>query len=289
MVADARERDDLLLEEPDRDDSGLTGTVVGGRYRILRELARGGLGRVYEARHVELERVVAVKVLLEEVARNAEAIKRFQREAQTASQIGHPNIVDVHDFGRTEQGYPYLAMEMLDGRDLDGLLEEERTLTPERTVAILAPVASALDAVHQRGIVHRDIKPGNIFIARRVDGSEQVKLLDFGLAAFSERSDRLTQVGTIVGTPHYMAPESAEGALCGPPGDVYALGVRRVRVPVRRAPVRRRAAHRRAREEDLSRGAQHDAAHRRDLSRRRRARPRASAGARAREAARDGG
>src|SRR5690606_5233825 len=109
MDANARENDDVAPRGLALDESGLTGTVVGGRYRIVREIARGGLGRVYEARHVELERTVAVKILLEEVARNAEAIKRFQREAQTASQIGHPNIVDVHDFGRTEQGYPYLA------------------------------------------------------------------------------------------------------------------------------------------------------------------------------------
>ena len=107
MDADARVNEDVAPSGLAPGDSGLTGSVVGGRYRIVREIARGGLGRVYEARHVELERTVAVKVLLEEAARNAEAIKRFQREAQTASQIGHPNIVDVHDFGRTEQGYPF--------------------------------------------------------------------------------------------------------------------------------------------------------------------------------------
>ncbi len=202
------------------------GTVIGGRYRIVREMARGGLGVVYEAIHLGLDRPVALKVLSDEVARNAEAIKRFQREAQTASQIGHPNIVDVHDFGRTDEGWPYLAMEKLQGTDLDDVLAKEPTLAPARLVDILKPVASALDAVHARGVVHRDIKPGNIFLARRSDGSEQVKLLDFGLAAFHERSDtRLTQIGAVVGTPHYMAPEAAEGELSGPRGDVYALAV----------------------------------------------------------------
>ena len=208
---------------PSRPDSGLVGRVLGGRYRILREMARGGLGRVYEARHVELERRVAIKVLSEEVARNAEAIKRFQREAQTASQIGHPNIIDVHDLGRTDQGAPFLAMELLDGEDLDDHLGRSERLAPERVIELLRPVASALDAVHARGIVHRDVKPANIFLAERVDGSVEVKLLDFGLAAFQENSDRLTQLGSVVGTPHYMPPEAAEGELSGPQGDVYSL------------------------------------------------------------------
>ncbi|HJL15355.1 MAG TPA: protein kinase [Sandaracinaceae bacterium LLY-WYZ-13_1] len=207
------------------DGSPWVGRLLGGRYRIVRELARGGLGEVYEARHVELDRTVAIKVLGPEVARNAEAIQRFQREARTASQIGHPNIVDVHDLGRTDDGAPYLAMERLEGRDLADLLAEVRTLSPRRLLEILRPVASALDTVHARGIVHRDVKPANVFLAERVDGSEQVKLLDFGLAAFHERGDRLTQLGSVVGTPHYMAPEAAEGALSGPAGDLYALAV----------------------------------------------------------------
>ncbi len=226
MTANARyDGDDELPFSLKREESGLTGSVVGGRYRLIRAIAEGGLGKIYEAAHIDLGRTVAIKVLSDEVARNAQAIKRFQREAQTASQLGHPNIVDVHDFGRTADGLPYLAMEMLAGRDLDGELQEHPILAPVRVLEILAPVASALDAVHAKGIVHRDIKPANIFLARRGDGSEQVKLLDFGLAAFHERGDRLTQYGTVVGTPHYMPPEAAEGELAGPEGDVYSLAV----------------------------------------------------------------
>lgn len=227
MSAHAREDElDSAPHEPvEGSASALLGTVLGGRYRVLREIASGGLGTIYEASHLELGRVVAIKVLEGPVAHSMEAIKRFQREAQTASQLGHPNIVDVHDFGRTKDGAPFLVMERLEGRDLDTELQERATLAPARMLELLTPVASALDAVHARGIVHRDIKPANIFLARRGDGSEQVKLLDFGLAAFHERGDRLTQVGTIVGTPHYMPPEAAEGALAGPEGDVYSLAV----------------------------------------------------------------
>lgn len=225
MNEDLHQPPDSALAAEDSTEQSLIGTIVGGRYRLLRPLAAGGLGRIYEAVHVELGRPVAIKVLSDEVARNAEAIKRFQREAQTASQLGHPNIVDVHDFGRTADGRPYLAMERLEGRDLDDELAAHGRLPVERVLEILAPVASALDAVHAKGIVHRDIKPANIFLARRSNGSEQIKLLDFGLAAFHERGDRLTQLGTVVGTPHYMPPESAEGALCGPEGDVYSLAV----------------------------------------------------------------
>ncbi len=211
--------------ELDEDRSLLIGSVVGGRYRVVRELARGGLGEVYEATHIELQRRVALKLLSGNIARDLETIKRFQREAQTASQIGHPNIVDVHDFGRTQDGLPYLAMEFLEGEDLDDHLAARGALPLARVIELLAPVASALDAVHARGIVHRDIKPANIFLASRIDGSEQIKLLDFGLAAFHERGDRLTQLGTVVGTPHYMPPEAAEGDLAGPRGDVYSLAV----------------------------------------------------------------
>jgi serine/threonine protein kinase len=225
MAARPQSSPDLPIEVEEPRPSRLVGTVIGGRYRVIRQLAAGGLGVVYEAKHIELERVVALKVLSDEIARNAEVIKRFQREAQTASQIGHPNIVDVHDFGRTNDGFPYLAMEKLEGYDFDHELERDVTVAPERVVDILAQVASALDAVHKRGVVHRDIKPANIFLSRRIDGSEQVKLLDFGLAAFHEQSDRLTQMGSVVGTPHYMPPEAAEGELAGPQGDVYSLAV----------------------------------------------------------------
>lgn len=225
MSATPRQSEDDLPIACEPDESGLTGTVVGGRYRLLRPIAAGGLGKIYEAAHVDLGRRVAIKVLSNDVARNAEAIKRFQREAQTASQLGHPNIIDVHDFGRTADGLPYLVMERLEGHDLDDELGDRETLPLARVLEILAPVASALDAVHAKGIVHRDIKPANIFLARRGDASEQVKLLDFGLAAFHERGDRLTQLGTVVGTPHYMSPEAAEGALSGPEGDVYSLAV----------------------------------------------------------------
>src|SRR5262249_4706349 len=157
-------------------------------------LAAGGIGRVYEAEHLELGKRVALKVLAGQFARDGEVIERFMREARSASSIGHPNIVDVLDLGRAQDGSPFLVMALLEGQDLDQVLEIEERLSIERTVELLGPIASALDVVHARGIVHRDIKPANIFLAKQIDGSEQVKLLDFGLAAFHESGERLTEV-----------------------------------------------------------------------------------------------
>ena len=145
----------------------LAGTVLGGRYRLVRRLGEGGMGAVYLAHHIELDRSVAIKLLLPELARNRTAVERFEREARTASTIGHPNIVDVFDLGRGADGTPYLAMELLEGRDLEAeIAASGGRLRPERLVEILEPIANALDACHARGVVHRDLKPSNIFLAR---------------------------------------------------------------------------------------------------------------------------
>jgi len=177
--------------------------------------------------HLELDQEVAIKVLPASYARDAETLKRFEREAKTASRVRHPNVVTVFDLGRLDTGEPYLVMELLEGRDLAAVMAERGTLPLDEVVGILRPIAAAIDALHLEGVVHRDIKPGNIFFTKTKAQGEIVKLVDFGLAALhaADGTERLTRVGHVVGTAVYMAPEAARGSLSGPAGDVYALGV----------------------------------------------------------------
>ncbi len=200
------------------------GTIVSGRYRILERLGEGGMGAVYRAEHLELEREVAIKMLAPELSSRRVNVERFQREARTASKIGHPNIVDVFDLGRAADGTPYLVMQLLDGWDLDEeLVRTGGFLPPKRVAEILAPVANALDTCHARGVIHRDIKPSNIFLARLGDGRVSPQIVDFGLAMLTHADERLTKTGFLSGTPHYLPPEAAHGDLAGASGDIYAL------------------------------------------------------------------
>ncbi|MEQ8458908.1 MAG: tetratricopeptide repeat protein [Sandaracinaceae bacterium] len=205
----------------------LVGAEIAGRYRVDRRVASGGMGDVYEGEHIELGRRVAIKVLSPSYSRNEEAVARFLREARSASRIDHPAIVDIIDLGRLDSGEPYLVMELLDGEDLADVIAREAPVTAARVVELLGPVAQALDAVHEQGILHRDIKPANIFLSARSDGSVKPKLLDFGLAALREAPDeeKLTRDGIVVGTPHYVSPEAAEGEPVDQRTDVYSLGL----------------------------------------------------------------
>jgi len=198
------------------------GQIIGDRFRLRRLLAEGGMGAVYEAEHIELGRRVALKVLLGSFGHDPTVVARFQREARTASSIGHPNIVKVLDLGRMPDGSPYLVMEFLEGEDLEAPLERGETLDLEAVCDALEPVASALDEAHARGVFHRDIKPANIFKARTA-GGEVIKLVDFGLAALRDADEKLTKLNMVMGTPHYMAPEAAEGAGATAAADVYSL------------------------------------------------------------------
>ncbi|UJR81262.1 serine/threonine-protein kinase [Sandaracinus amylolyticus] len=222
--------DDLrdVLAEIDRvtQDDPRIGEVVGDRYRIVRLLAEGGMGRVYVAEHLEIGMPVAVK-LLPVATDDEKAIKRFRREAVAAAQIRSPHVVQVFDFGRTRDGSFYLVMELLHGRDLANTMEQDGLPDPDRAVDLLRQIARALDQAHAHGIVHRDLKPENVFV---VDGScyaDYVKVLDFGVAKSVLRgAGSLTDVGTVLGTPAYMAPEQAMGDVdrIGPACDRYALG-----------------------------------------------------------------
>ena len=218
--------------EPAEDETvndPLIGTLIGGRYRVLRKLGEGGAGIVYEAMHEELGRPVAIKVLGAAWAYDQAAVQRFQREARAASNLGHRHIVDVYDLGKLDDGRPYLVMERLHGEPLDAALERGETLPVARIAEIVGQAASALDAVHKKAIIHRDIKPENLFLSRPDDDSEpEVKLLDFGLVAIASPdgpASRLTRQGTVHGTPHYMAPEATGDDLPDHRADIYSLGV----------------------------------------------------------------
>jgi hypothetical protein len=212
------------------ESANLVGFVLDGRYSILREIGRGGMGVVYEAEHVELAKRVAVKVLLDKYQDDDEAVIRFKREALAASRIGSPHIIDVQHIGAAPDGRPYVAMELLEGESLAAIMKRTGPMEPWRALHIIRQVLRATGAAHGKGIVHRDLKPDNIFIVNRDDQQDFVKLLDFGISKFLETSDysiktKLTTTGAVMGTPLYMAPEQAMGAPVAPSVDIYACGV----------------------------------------------------------------
>jgi serine/threonine protein kinase len=210
----------------------LVGQVLDGRYHIERKLGEGGMGVVFAARHAVIERPLAIKVLKREVMRDTATIKRFVQEAKAASRIGHPNIVDVTDFGTTTDGLTYQVMEYIDGQTLGGALRDGAPFSPGRTVRVAAQLARALGAAHAKGIVHRDLKPENIFLLARDGRKDFVKIVDFGIAKVVPvdgtpiDGPRLTRAGAVFGTPEYMAPEQAAGRNdTDGRVDVYALGI----------------------------------------------------------------
>jgi serine/threonine-protein kinase len=190
------------------------GTVLGETYEVTRMIGRGGMGAVYEARHLRLPgKRVAVKVLLGAAATDREAFARFRREAEIASQIGHPNIIEVLDFNVLPSGTPYLVLEFLDGEDLATRLARGK-LSLEQTLYIVRQIGSALHAAHRADVVHRDLKPANIFLCPTDVGGElhdQVKVLDFGISKIRGSQTVQTQEATLLGTPQYMSPEQASG------------------------------------------------------------------------------
>lgn len=204
------------------------GTVVGGTYRVTRLLGRGGMGSVWEADHVRLPgKRVAIKVLHTDVASDSEALARFRREAEIATRLGHPNIVEVHDFNTLPDGEPYLVLEMLVGESLDARLRRA-PVTASEAIHIAGQIAAALSAAHREGVIHRDLKPQNVFLVPRPEeaGGNLVKVLDFGISKIRGSQTVKTQDSTILGTPQYMAPEQATGnhAAVDARTDVFALG-----------------------------------------------------------------
>ncbi len=211
-------------EEPPYAD----GTMLAGRYKIHRRLGEGGMGRVYEAEHLELGRRVAVKVMRRKYADQKAMVERFRVEARSASKIGHPNVVQVFDYGTTEAGEGFIVMELLEGAPLSEVIKQQGPMELGRALSILSEVATALRAAHACGVIHRDLKPANIFLIRmNADERERVRVLDFGMAKLIDLgadTGGLTAAGEILGTPEYMAPEQALGGEIDKRIDVYALG-----------------------------------------------------------------
>ncbi len=182
------------------------GRVIAGKYRLTRFVGKGGMGAVFEAEHVELKRKFAVKLMV--TAQSREAIRRFHQEALTAAKIGHPGIVEVLDVGQTDEGTPYLVMELLEGQSLADLIHATPRMPVVEAVALTQKLLRALAAAHQAGVVHRDIKPANLFVTER-DGATTLKVLDFGIAKLRDDGAEapMTGSGVVLGTPFYMAPE----------------------------------------------------------------------------------
>ncbi len=202
------------------------GKLLDGKYRLDAYLSQGGMGAVYKATHVMLDKIVVVKLIKPELVTSAEIVRRFQREARAASNLNHPNIVSVYDLGQTDDGTLYIAMEFIDGPSLKDVIRKTGPMPVARIKAILLQVATALGEAHSHNIIHRDLKPHNVMLSKGPGGVEVAKLLDFGIAkTFEDGSTQLTQTGFAIGTPQYMAPEQAAGKEVTPESDLYSLGV----------------------------------------------------------------
>jgi len=206
----------------------LIGQVVADRYHILKKLGEGGMGAVYLGEHVKMGRKSAIKVMAAAMSQDPDAISRFNREASNASRISHPNVCQIYDFGETPDGLIYLAMEFIEGQSLKDIVEREGALPAVRAANITRQAADALQAAHDLGIVHRDIKPDNIMIVQGRDGSDIVKVVDFGIARAvggDEPGQKVTKTGLVVGTPEYMSPEQLSGDKLDGRSDVYSLAL----------------------------------------------------------------
>ena len=212
---------------PSPDAEVTVGSVLDGRYRIDAVIGTGGMGRVYRGEHTGIGRQVAIKVLHADLTRNRDAAARFQREALASGRLDHPNIVAVTDFGILDDGACYLVMEVLEGESLGDLLQRERKLSWQDAIDILRGVLSGLRHAHDRGVVHRDIKPDNVYLAKK-DSDTVVKILDFGIAklyAGTAEDPAATRAGLTVGTPAYLSPEQAVGGEITPKSDLYSATV----------------------------------------------------------------
>jgi|GEM_PF-1389956 len=204
----------------------LEGTVLAGRYRITKRLGAGGMGAVYLGEHLRVGRKDAIKVLRAEKAQEPEAIARFTRGARAVARIHHPNVCELYDFGETEDGLLFLAMEFIEGPSLGKLLTEEGRLDPERAIRFIQQAGEALHAAHESGVIHRDLKPDNLMVAVGQDGSEQLKVVDFDIARRTEQEGAgVTRQGFVVGTPEYMSPEQFTGDSLDARSDIYSLAL----------------------------------------------------------------
>ena len=204
-----------------------SGQVLLGKYELTRMLGQGGMGQVWEGEHQLTGRRVAVKILSDGYLSNKKVVARFGREARAASAVQHEGIVEILDQDRTAEGVPFLVMEFLEGESVGQRIKRRGKLSEPEALAIMLPLLEALDAAHQAGVIHRDLKPDNVFIMPAMRGHERIKILDFGISQKADEIEhRLTQEGSVLGTPHYMSPEQARGdASIDVRVDVYAACV----------------------------------------------------------------
>ncbi|MBY0548095.1 MAG: serine/threonine-protein kinase [Candidatus Obscuribacterales bacterium] len=212
---------------PIRSDA-MIGQIIDGKYKILDVVGAGGMSLVFKAEHLLLNRFVAVKMLHSYLRRDDVSVRRFQQEARACASFDHPNVVPILDFGVARSGQPYLVMKFLDGVSLTHILRDRHRLDWKEAVKIFVQVCSALDAAHRIGIIHRDVKPGNIVLTREPDGSDRVRVVDFGIAKMlkddSSTNQKLTMAGEVFGSPLYMSPEQCEGLATDARSDMYSLG-----------------------------------------------------------------
>ena len=218
--------------DPGRPSDTWIGRVVDGRYQVTERLGEGGMGAVYVAQHLKLQKPVALKIIHPELAGDDELAARFAREAMASARLDHPHVASALDYGTLPEGGAYLVTQLVRGTSLQAVIDHHGRIPWPRACELGAQVADALSAAHAIGIVHRDLKPDNVLLERRDDGSDLVKVLDFGIArvigeegAKEMPSRQLTQVGTVMGTPGYMAPEQAMGEEVDHRADLYSLGV----------------------------------------------------------------
>ncbi len=205
------------------------GRTLDDKYLVEEPVGAGGMGAVYRARHLSMDRPVAIKFLHQRFVEDEAARSRFQAEARAAVKLCHPNAVSVTDFGQTSEGVVYIVMELLEGRTLREILNREAPLETARATSIMLQASDAVSAAHVAGIIHRDLKPSNILVTQSADQPAVVKVLDFGIATFFADDDEdapvLAQTNTVIGTPRYMSPEQHNGNELTPAADVYSLGV----------------------------------------------------------------
>ena len=204
----------------------MIGTVLAGRYRIDALLGEGGMGAVYRGHHLHLKRDFAVKVLHQDITRDPDIARRFEREAQSAARLEHPNCIQVTEFGATEDGTRYMVMQLLEGIELHDLIRGP--MEPLRALDLFLQILAGLEHAHGRGVVHRDLKPQNVFVSREPDGSEVLKLVDFGIAKLVSgegAGEAMTRAGMVFGTPLYMSPEQCLGVEVDARSDLYSAGI----------------------------------------------------------------
>ncbi|MEZ4367857.1 MAG: protein kinase [Kofleriaceae bacterium] len=224
-----------MTADAPRPHDPMIGTLLAKEYRVVEQIGEGGMGVVYVIEHEGLRKRFAAKVLSAQLSSNAEALARFSAEALAASKLEHENIITITDLGMTADGRPFIVMELLRGQTLEQRMAQG-PMTVDEILQTMVPTCEALAFAHDAGIVHRDVKPENVFLAQRPSGRVAVKLLDFGIAKVSLGDSRITKLGTAFGTPIYMSPEACRGEDVDRPADIYAIGVLLYRLFCGRAP-----------------------------------------------------